>query len=56
MKLKKEQYKISKQTLEEVLEALQNNWFTSADDEDYNYDDIMDAQRSLEIEIESQNN
>lgn len=50
MKLTQDTYNIPKEVLEEVLDALQNHWF----DGDYNNEEVIEAQRSLEAEIEEQ--
>lgn len=45
-------YEITKNTLEKVLEALSNNWFS--DDGEFNKDDIIEAQELLEHELKLQ--
>jgi hypothetical protein len=55
MKLTKEKYTVSRATLEEVIDALNNNWFVSVGDgEEYNNEDVISAQHSLEDELKRQ--
>lgn len=59
MELKKDSYIISKSTLEKVLNALSNNWFTTSADsdgytEDFNNDDVIEADELLKAEVEKQ--
>ena len=49
MELIKSKYSISKETLEEVLETLENNWFSC--NGEHNNDDIISAEASLRGEI-----
>ena len=49
---KKQVFIITKETLEEVLDALSDHWFS--EDGEHNNNDIIDAERVLKAEIESQ--
>ena len=55
IKLSKEKYSITKATLEKVLETLSAHWFESVLEgdsaEEFNNEDIIDAQNLLEREI-----
>jgi hypothetical protein len=50
--MKKEKYIITKNTLELVIEALSQCWFS--EDGEYNNREVIDAQNLLESEIEDQ--
>lgn len=54
MKLTLDKYTVSRETLEAVLEALDNNFFTSNDGESYNNDDIILAHERLQAEVTTQ--
>jgi len=54
IELCRDQYLISSKTLGVVLAALDGHWFSTSDGEEYNNDDIIDAQGMLEEEIKSQ--
>lgn len=55
MDLKKDQYVISKVTLEKVFKSLERNFFYSGQDGDeYNNDDVMEAHGLLEKEIKTE--
>jgi hypothetical protein len=49
-----EYYKISKETIKKVQEALGNNYFTSTEDGDYNNDDVIEADELLTKEVDNQ--
>lgn len=54
MELTKEKYTISRDTIKKVLDALGDNWFSSDGEEEYNNDDIVEADKALQEEIETQ--
>jgi len=54
MQLTKEKYIVSRETLLEVLKALENNWFSDAEGESYNNDDVIGADEALRAEINAQ--
>jgi len=59
MTLTLEKYTVSRETLEVVLEALGDNWFSSVDEgdgymESYNNDDVIEADKRLQAELAAQ--
>ena len=59
MKLSRESYVVSRATLEKVLSALGDNWFSTATDDDgysesYNNDDVIEADKLLQGELQAQ--
>jgi hypothetical protein len=52
--MNKEHYTISRTTLKIVLKALENNWFTATEEDEFNNDDIIEAEMLLKKEIEKQ--
>ena len=54
MKLTKDKYIVSRQTIEKVLDALDAHWFYSNDEDEYNNDDVIEADKKLQIEIKEQ--
>ena len=56
MELEKKEYQISAKTIEMVLSALGNNWFIDlGDGEEDNNDEIIEADKTLRTEVETQN-
>ena len=54
MRLTKTRYLISRETIEKCIEALGNNWFSYDGEDEYNNEDIIEAHRRLQKEVESQ--
>ena len=59
MKLTLDSYTVSRETLEAVLSALGDNWFTLISGRDgyadeYNNDDVIDADKRLQAELLAQ--
>jgi hypothetical protein len=54
VKLKKEKYEVSAATLEMVMNALAANWFRSDGEDEWNNDDVIDADNALRAEVEAQ--
>ena len=55
MKLIKESYLISRETVEKCMDALGDNWFGNDGEDEYNNDDIIEADNALKKEVQAQN-
>jgi hypothetical protein len=53
--LKKDGYFVSKKTLALVMLALDNNSFVVTDEDEFNNDEVLDAEHALQKEINKQN-